>query len=376
MPFVIPEFLQNYSTEEIIDRMLKILPDNISKEENGWVCDLFYPVAISFSRAIEFTLVEAIKNIIPKYSYGDILLGHGENRNLFLKPATHAKAMLTIKGVPQTHIPQGFAFSTVSTPEQSGIVFYTTQECEITETGFVEVECICAESGKKGNVAAETILLMAKPMKGIVSVVNKEKAYGGFEEETEESFRQRIAEFDANWGNSFVGSPADYRRWALEVAGVGGAHVISAKDDTGLVTIVLTDNDGMPAKQNICDDVENHIMRYDSWYERLAPINAYLRVIPAEPITINVSATIELEHGYDEEQVKQTFLQNLREYLKTEDAHTEVKYAEVGAVLINTLGVWDYAQLKINEGVENIEIAEYCVAVADEESITFVIKEM
>lgn len=371
MPFVIPEFLQNYSTEEIVDRMLKILPDNISKEENGWVCDLFYPVAIAFSRAIEFTLVEAVKNMIPKYSYGDILLGHGENRNLFLKQANQAKAIVTIQGVAGTKVPAGFAFSTVSTPEESGIVFYTLEECEIPETGIVEVECICSIAGKKGNVAAETILLMAKPMKGIVSVVNKEKAYGGFEEETEDSFRQRIAEFDASLGNSFVGSPADYRRWALEVAGVGGAHVISAKDDTGLVTIVLTDSEGMPAQQSVCEEVENYIMRYDSWYERLAPINAYLKVVPAEPITIQVSAIVELEQGYDKEQVKQTFLQNLKEYLKTEEAHTEIKYAEIGAVLINTIGVWDYTQLKVNEGVENIEIAEYCVAVAEQKDVTF-----
>lgn len=369
MPFVIPEFLQNYSTEKILSEMLQKLPDNISKEENGWVCDLFYPVAIAFSRAIEFTLVEAIKNIVPKYSYGDILLGHGENRNLFLKQASHAKVMLTIKGIMGTKIPEGFAFSTVSTPEQSGIVFYTLEECEIAETGIAEVECVCTEAGKKGNVAAETILLMVKPMKGIVSVINKEKAYGGFEQETEDSFRQRIAEFDASLGNSFVGSPADYRRWALEVAGVGAAHVISAKDDTGLVTIVLTDSDGMPSQQSVCKEVENHIMRYDSWYERLAPINAYLRVIPAEPIPIQVSAVVELEQGYDIEQVKQTFLQHLKEYLKTEYAHTEVKYAEVGAVLINTEGVWDYQELKVNDGVVNIDIAEYCVAVADKNSI-------
>ena len=78
--------------------------------------------------------------------------------------------------------------------------------------------------------------------------------------------------FDASLGNSFVGSPADYRRWALEVAGVGTAKVISAQDDTGLVTIVLTDSDGMPAQQGICTAVENHIMRYDSWYERLASL--------------------------------------------------------------------------------------------------------
>lgn len=369
--FVIPEFLQNYSTEEIMSRMLKILPNTISKEENGWVCDLYYPVAIAFSRAIEFTLVEAIKNIIPKYSYGEILLGHGENRKIFLKEATYAKAMLTIKGIMGTKVPQGFAFSTASTPEESGIIFYTLQECEIADTGMAEVESICAIPGEKGNVAAESILLMAKPMKGITAVVNPEKAYGGFEEESEESLRQRIAEFDASLGNSFVGSPADYRRWALEVAGVGTAKVISAQDDTGLVTIVLTDSDGMPAQQEICTAVENHIMRYDSWYERLAPINAYLNVVAAQPVTICVSAVVELEEGYDTEQVKEIFLKNLKEYLKTEEAQTEVKYAEVGAVLINTEGVWDYQELKLNEGIENVDIPEYCVAVAEGEDVIF-----
>ena len=369
--FSIPEFLQTYSTEEVMAKMLKRLPDTISKEENGWVCDLFYPVAIALSRVVEFTLTEAVRNIIPKYSYGDILLGHGENRNLFLKEATHAKAKLTITGVAGTKISQGVAFSTVSTPEQSGIIFYTMQECEITETGIAEVESICAEAGKKGNVAAESIILLAKPVKGIISVVNQEKAYGGFEQETEDSFRQRIAEFDANLGNSFVGSPADYRRWALEVAGVGGANVISAQEDTGLVTIVLVDNEYLPASQAICEEVENHIMRYDDWYQRLAPINAFLKVIPAEPVTIKVSAIVELEYGYDKEQVKKDFLQNLQAYLKTEEAHTEIKYAEVGATLINTKGVWDYRELKLNEGMENIEISERCVAVAEDGDVIF-----
>lgn len=369
--FVIPKFLQNYSTEEIMSRMLKILPETISKEENGWVCDLYYPVAIAFSRAIEFTLVETVKNIIPKYSYGEILLGHGENRKIFPKEATYAKAILTIKGIMGTKVPQGFAFSTASTPEESGIVFYTTHDCEIAATGMAEVESICAIAGKKGNVAAESILLMVKPMKGITAVTNKEKAYGGFEEESEESLRQRIAEFDASLGNSFVGSPSDYRRWALEVTGVGTAKVISAQDDTGLVTIVLTDSEGLPAQKEICNAVENHIMRYDSWYERLAPINAFLNIVPAEPVTICVSAVVELEEGYDTEQVREIFLKNLKEYLKTEEAHTEVKYAEVGAVLINTEGVWDYRQLKLNEGVENIAIPEYCVAVAENEDVTF-----
>ena len=45
-------------------------------------------------------------------------------------------------------------------------------------------------------MAAESILLMAKPMKGITAVVNPEKAYGGFEEESEESLRRRIVKLE------------------------------------------------------------------------------------------------------------------------------------------------------------------------------------
>ena len=58
-------------------------------------------------------------------------------------------------------------------------------------------------------------------------------------------------------------------------------------------------------------------------------------MVAAEPVTICVSAVVELEEGYDTEHVKEMFLKNLKEYLKTEEAQTEVKYAEVGAVLIH-----------------------------------------
>ncbi len=38
-------------------------------------------------------------------------------------------------------------------------------------------------------------------------------------------------------------------------------------------------------------------------------------------------------------------------------------------MLIYTEGVWDYQELKVNDGVVNIEIAEYCVAITEENSI-------
>ena len=55
--------------------------------------------------------------------------------------------------------------------------------------------------------------------------------------------------------------------------------------------------------------------------------------------------------------------------MKTEKE--EVKYAEIGATLINTKGVWDYRELRVNESIENIMITEYCVAVAEQKDVTF-----
>lgn len=365
--FITPDFLKGESYDEVLGRMLKRIPDNISKEENGWVCDLFAPVALEHARAVQFVLTEAVKNIIPKYSYGDILIGHGENRGIFRRGASFAEAVLKVTGMPKTVIPKGFQFSTAADFDSAGIVFECVNETEISESGEACVNVKCVTPGNVGNVAADKIMLMVKPMKGIVSVKNEAPAYGGFEEETEDSLRQRIAEYDTMQGLSFVGSPEDYRRWALEVDGVGSASVIPANDDTGLVTIVLTDLNGMPAGEEICTNVYEHIMRPDSLYERLAPVNALLSVVPARDVKISVSVTVQLVKGYLEENVKNTFILALKEYFAI--VSDEIKYVEVGALLINTEGVLDYSGLTINGGAENIKIALGDVPVV--ESVAF-----
>lgn len=363
--FIIPEFMQNQSSTDIITRMLNILPNTISKEENGWVCDLFTPVAIEHARAIEFVLTEAIKNIIPKYSYGDILLNHAENRGLIRRSATYAKVVLTVRGISGTVIPAGFQFSTAATLENAGIVFAVEKEYQIPESGEIAVFAVCINAGIIGNVAAETILLMVKPQKGITSIVNKEAAYGGFEEETEDSLRQRIAEYDAKQGSSFVGSPADYKRWAMEVEGVGEAKIVPATDDSGIVTIILTDLNGQPASDEICRNVYCYIMRPDSLYERLAPCNALLKVIPANALKISIETVVELENGYTLEMIETAFTADILEYFKSGRVREEIKYTEIGSILIQTEGVFDYTNLKINGDTVNISINTGDVAVLE-----------
>lgn len=370
--FEIPEFMKNENTETILARMFDILPETISKEENGWVSDLFLPVAIEHARAVEFVLIEAIKNIVPRYSYGSMLLGHAETRKIERRAAVSAKAVLKITGIKDTVIPKDFVFSTVSSAEKEGITFALDEEYIIPENEEIYANVTCLTSGTIGNVAAETIILMLKPLEGIKSVVNESPAYDGFDEETEESLRQRIIEYDLTQGSSFIGSISDYRRWALEVEGVGRAKVLSAKDDTGTVTIILSDTDGQPVSEELCGDVYNHIMSPDSPYERLAPVNALIDVISVLAMNIDISAEVVLEEEYTIDMVKPVFIENLKNSFSGDIELTEVKYAEIGAVLINTDGVSDYKNLLVNNGVLNIPVKIEYVPVISEDRVTLI----
>ena len=370
--FKIPEFMKNESVEDILSRMFAALPETISKEENGWVSDLFLPVAIEQARMVEFVLLEAIKNIIPKYSYGDILLGHAENRKIERKAASYAKVILTVQGICNTIIPKGFVFSTVSTADSPGILFNTNEEYTIPENREIDIYATCINKGIEGNVAAETIILMLKPAEGIKSVVNKNPAYDSFDEESEESLRKRIAEYDLMQGVSFIGSSSDYRRWAMEVEGVGNAEILSSYDDTGTVTIILTDINGQPVSDNVCGDVYNYIMRPDSPYDRLAPVNALLNVVSAIPLNICINADIDLKEGFTIDMVKPIFIENLKQYLMTASAQLEVKYTEIGAVLINTNGISDYKDFLLNNKTSNIKIELGFVPVISDDSVVLV----
>lgn len=101
-------------------------------------------------------------------------------------------------------------------------------------------------------------------------------------------------------------------------------------------------------------------MRPDSPSERPAPINALLKVTPPILKRISVAADVTLESGYSIEGVIDTFVKNIREYLKSEDARWEVKYTEIGGLLIQTEGIadYDYQSLSLNGSKLNVAVGQ------------------
>lgn len=370
--FPIPSFLENQSVEEIHERMLQQLPADIDKSEGGHPWNLTMPTAYEAAYMAEFVVVEAIKLIFPKYAqdYADVMEDHAETRGLERKAATYATGEITITGTAGTEIPEGSAFSTASVNGEPAVEFVTTETVIIPESGTVKVNIQAVEAGTVGNVPEGTIILKANQISAIRDVTNEEETTGGTEEESIESLQLRIIEYDAAQGVSFVGSESDYKRWALEVDGIGNAIIIPPTDDSGLITIVLTDANGDPANETLRTEVYNHIMRPDSPSERLAPINGgNIQVIAPETVEISITVTIETDGIVSINTIKESILASLKNYMVEAAQDGEVRYTKIGCVIARTNGVEDYKDLLVNGGIANITISNQQLPTIDAETL-------
>lgn len=352
----LPEFLQNKSTDEIHTQMLDSMPDDIDKSQGQHPYNYTRPTAMIASELCQQTLPEIIKLIFPMYAYGEWLDYHAQMRGISRRPATASSGTLQLTVTKNTNIPVGSQFSTASVDGQPSVVFETTQGKFNLPEGTTEVPVKCTQTGTVGNVIAGTVIFKLSQLSGVTAVTNPEAITGGTEEEDDDSLRARIVSLDQSQSVSYVGSVADYKRWSLEVPGVGGVTVIPAQDDSGLVTLVITDSNGDPANEEICQNVYDYIMSPADPELRLTAPNVKLSVIPPTITELAISATVEVGTGSSLDSIKTGFIEAVQAYLDTARSDGEVRYTQIGKILAGIPGVYDYDVLTLNSGTTNISI--------------------
>ena len=372
--FIAPSFLENHSAEEVHETMKSIIPEDLDLSEGSHAFNMTMPTALVVAELCEFILPEVIKLIFPEWSYGEFLDGHAKSRRITRRAATAASGVLTITGEPNTIIPAGSLFSTAAVNDEPSVDYMTLADTTIPAGKTVKVPVQCTQTGIVGNAPENTIILVAGKNTGITAVTNEAPVTGGTEEEDDDSLIERINESDLSQGDSYGGSASDYKRWATSVAGVGEATVISAQDDSGLVTIIITDSNGEPATEQLCTQVYNYIMKPDAEGSRLAPINARLAVEPPSTVAVGITATIVLVEGATIESVTAGFVENLTGYLPLAMAEQEIKYSKVYSALSSTEGVSDFSDLKIgiagqSYGTANIPVSTTQLPTVSEDSI-------
>lgn len=366
----IPEFLQNYDEDDIHKEMLALVPDRYDKSEGQHYYNFTRPTAHIVSQIRGFDLPEAIKLIFPRFSNGEYLDLHAELRSMKRKAAQYASGNITFFGTPETKIPAGY---TVSTETKNDIIskdYVTTQECIIGEDGTVTVSARAAVAGTNGNTAANTIIVNTSSFDDVTGVINMEAFTGGIDEEEDEELYKRIREYDQTQGDSNIGNPSDYKRWAESVPGTGTAKVIRSTDTSGRVTIILTDGNGEPASTTLCEEVYNYIISPDDEDLRLAPCGAVLAVVPPTTSTIAVRGTVTLKAGTIQT-LTAAFVEKVKEYFNEAIENREILYQRICNILGDIEGVYDFSGLYINEGMSNIPLDEGVYPTIDSSSVNF-----
>lgn len=356
--FINPEFIEGNSKEEIHDRMMAELPDDIDDMPGGFPYDFTMPAAMEKDEFINYHMVRALMIAFPQYAWDDWLDLHGQQVHLERHAPDYASGEITITGTPGTLILSGTVFCTPSTDDSPSLEYATDEDCTIGDDGSVTVTVTATVAGTQSNIAANSICIMAVPDKNITGINNNEPITGGTERESNDDFYDRIA---AEYENSmtYLGNDTDYVRWAKQ-AGAGDCIVDSAWNGPGTVKLVLVDANGQPANEALIEAVYNYIVSPDDRSARLLPTGtAELTVVAATTVPIKFTCTgLQYDDSTDIEQIKEDFKAAVKAVYSVAKDESILRYNDVRPILSSISGVDDFEEFYMNDSMENIRLAK------------------
>lgn len=359
--FVLPDFMAGTTPEEIQERMMNELPDDIDDMPGGFPYDMTMPTALVASELVNFHLVRALMLAFPQYAWGDWLDIHGQNVHVTRHQSTYASGEIQVEGEPGTEIQAGRVFSTAATSEVSAIEFRSTKSVRIGEEGTAHVPVQAVLPGKLYNAGAGTVVLQNKPLDGITKVINPQPILGGTDREDDDNYYARIQLENETESFSYIGNDSDYKRWALSVDGIKACIVLQAWDGPGTVKLVLVDSNGDPANDELSNAVYDYIVSPHDRTARLLPTGtARLTVVGATTIELAYECT---GLKYDSvitnlDQIKTDFKIAIEAVYKRAKQEGKLVYHQAESVLTDLPGVSDYVSFLINGKEEDIALLE------------------
>lgn len=330
-------------SKDILNNMLSRVNDEYDRTEGGLFYDNLAPVSIEFEKLYE-VLNDIFLNSFAETAKGEYLDNIAKEVGVFRKQATKSKGFVTIKGDIGTIIKEGTKVASDT------FIYLTTEERIISQTGEVVVPIESEKKGKIYNIRENSITNFPITIPGLHSVTNKQATTDGYNGESDEELRERYyfkVREPVTSGNVF-----HYKKWTLEVEGVGGVKVFPLWNGAGTVKVVIVNSEIQTADEELIERVKKYL-------EEVRPIGADVTVISAKNKNVSISGTVFISKNSEFEEIKEIFKADIKEYLKKVGfKQNYISYAQIGNILLNVSGVNDYKDLKVNNGVLNIELAE------------------
>lgn len=331
--------------KNILDRLKQYYTetagDKVNIIEGGFVWDTLSANAKEFEKAYaEMALI--IEASFPQTSWGDWLTKKAEEHGIIRQEATNSSVILTITGQAGVAVSEGALFST-----NDGKNFITVETKKIESTGTVDIKAQSQDVGTSCNVDAETITKIPMSIYGVSAVTNKNSAYDGFDEETDEELLERLLFKVRQPATS--GNKNHYVIWATNVEGVGGVKVLPLWNGNGTVKVIITDAKNEIASEDLIAKVQNYI-------DEQRPIGATITVVSPKSLNIDISLKVTKGSG-NIDGIKNA----VNDFFKTTAFNSEyVSYAQVGKVILEktATGVQDYSDLTLNNKAENIALTD------------------
>ena len=328
--------------ENIKQRILNNIQTDIDKREGSFTQNLISPLSQELAKFYieqeDLVNMAFVRNGFFNY-LDDKCWEYGIDRKI----GTSAVGEVTFEGADGTSISNGTVIY------HNDLYYVVLNDADISN-GKADLIVEAYEMGKKYNVIRNTEFALKENIQGVTRVYAKEDFKGGTDTETDEELRDRY--FDTIKKSYTSGNVAHYEAWTTEVSGVGLCKVYPLKNGNGTVEVVITDSNMLGASSELIESVKANI-------EEKRPIGANVSVVSATEKAINITANITLASGYSVEEVKSEFTNKVTEYLKDISFKSSyVSNARLGNLLLDTNGVFDYTEFKINNLSTNIALSD------------------
>ena len=273
-------------------------------------------------------------------------------------------------GIFDANIPIGSRFSTINGENSINFIATKVATVEDPTEGDYYYELTAETPGTIGNDYAGPILPI-QVIAGLNSAQIQDILVPGDDTETDDAFRERIIE--ALNERPFGGNIASYRQFVPSIDGVGSVQVYPTWNGGGTVKLSILGSDWLPATEEVVENVQIAVDPPPNQGLGLgmAPIGAKVTVVAPTEVTVNVTATLLLQSGYQIGQVQQpiedaieAYLLTVRQEWDTNTSTTSVQYAadvylaRITAAIVGVTGVVNATNVQLNGGTTDLNLTE------------------
>jgi uncharacterized phage protein gp47/JayE len=340
---------ENVTYEDILQRMLDRIPNNIDKREGSIIYDALAPAAV------ELQLMYIELDVIMNEAFADTasreyLIRRASERGIIPNPATNA----ILKGVftPSNIDVLGERFS-------CGSLNYIA----IEKIANGEYKMQCETAGANGN-ANFGQMIPIEYIEGLETAELTEILIHGEDEEDTEVFRNRY--FQSFESQAFGGNIADYKQKTTSIEGVGGVKVVPVWNGGGTVKLTIIDGAyGVPT-EGLIESVQNAIdpVGHSGEGVGIAPIGHVVTVFGVTGKTIDIVTNITYQSGWSWNSAKSYILNAIDLYFKelaktwdgTENEGLTVRISQLESRLLACEGVLDVSGTTLNGSTTNMSL--------------------